>query len=29
MSSPKPIQDTMDLFGQLVNELESLLELKL
>ncbi len=28
MSSPKPIQDTMDLFGQLVDELEKLLKLK-
>jgi oligoendopeptidase F len=28
MSSPKPIQDTMDLFGQLLDELESLLKLR-
>jgi len=28
MSSPKPIQDTMDLFGQLLNELEGLLKLR-
>lgn len=27
MSSPKPIQDTMDLFGQLLDELEKLLKL--
>jgi len=28
MSSPKPIQDTMDLFGQLLDELEGLLKLR-
>ncbi len=28
MSSPKPIQDTMDLFAQLVDELEKLLKLR-
>ena len=28
MSSPKPIQETMDLFGQLLDELESLLKLR-
>ncbi len=28
MSSPKPIQDTMDLFGQLLDELERLLKLQ-
>ena len=28
MSSPKPIQDTMDLFGQLLDELEKLLKLR-
>lgn len=27
MSSPKPVQDTMDLFGQLLDELEKLLKL--
>jgi predicted amino acid racemase len=26
MSSPKPIQDTMDLLGQLLDELEKLLK---